>query len=200
MRAVLAFGGRVVTWVVILGATAVVLIAVLIPRLAGATPYTILTGSMSPTYPPGTLVVVRPTGAGELKIGDVVTVQLESGEDTVVTHRIAAVSHQVDGDLEFTTKGDANSAADREPRLPVQIRGVLWYAVPYLGYVATALTGGERQWLVTAIAIGLLCYAAVMLLGSSRSRRAHSSEAPAPVERPAPPEPPASPQPLTQRN
>lgn len=188
MRAVLAFGGRTVTWVVILGATAVLLAAVLIPRIAGATPYTILTGSMSPAYPPGTLVVVRPTDMDELRIGDVVTMQLESGEDTVVTHRIAAVSHQLDGDLEFTTKGDANTAADLEPRLPVQIRGVLWYAVPYVGYVANALTGGERQWLVTMIAIGLLCYATVMLLSSWRSRRARATATP------------ASPETLTQRN
>ena len=39
---------RAVSWVVLLGATALVTLAVLVPRVAGATPYTVLTGSMSP--------------------------------------------------------------------------------------------------------------------------------------------------------
>lgn len=172
MRAVLTFSGRTVAWVVILGASAVVLAAVLIPRVAGATPYTILTSSMSPAYPPGTLVVVRPAAVDELEVGDVVTVQLESGEETVVTHRISAISYALDGDVEFETKGDANTAPDRELRMPVQIRGMLWYSLPYLGFLANALTGSDRQWIVTVIAIGLLGYAAGMFVSAWRSRRA----------------------------
>ena len=171
MRAVLTFSGRTVAWVVILGASAVVLAAVLIPRVAGATPYTILTSSMSPAYPPGTLVVVRPAAVDELEVGDVVTVQLESGEETVVTHRISAISYALDGDVEFQTKGDANTAPDRELRMPVQIRGMLWYSLPYLGFLANALTGSDRQWVVTVIAIGLLGYAAGMFVSAWRSRR-----------------------------
>lgn len=171
MRAVLTFSGRTVAWVVILGASAVVLAAVLIPRVAGATPYTILTSSMSPAYPPGTLVVVRPAAVDELEVGDVVTVQLESGEETVVTHRISAISYALDGDVEFETKGDANTAPDRELRMPVQIRGMLWYSLPYLGFLANALTGSDRQWIVTVIAIGLLGYAAGMFVSAWRSRR-----------------------------
>jgi signal peptidase len=171
MGAVLTFGGRTIAWVVILGAAAVVLAAVLIPRLAGATPYTILTSSMSPAYPPGTLVVVTPAAVEDLHVGDVITVQLESGEETVVTHRISGISYALDGDVEFETKGDANPTPDRELRMPVQIRGELWYALPFLGYLATALTGAERQWIVTVIEIGLLGYAAWMFVGAWRSRR-----------------------------
>lgn len=184
MRAALTFGGRTLAWVVIVGAAGVVLVAVLIPRITGAAPYTILTSSMSPAYPPGTLVVVRPIDdVDDLDVGDVVTVQRESGQETMVTHRISAVSYALDGDVEIETKGDANSAPDRELRLPVQIRGELWYAVPYLGYVSTALSGGERQWIVTTIAIGLLTYAAWMFISAWRSRNARlrdDSAAPAP--------------------
>ena len=66
MRAVLTFVGRTLAWLVILGAVAVLLVAVVVPRVAGATPYTVLTGSMAPAYPPGTLVVVRPVDPGDL--------------------------------------------------------------------------------------------------------------------------------------
>ena len=39
---------------------AVLALTIVIPRLTGSTPYTVLTGSMVPTYPPGTLIVVKP--------------------------------------------------------------------------------------------------------------------------------------------
>lgn len=177
MRAVLAFAGRTVAWIVILGAVAVLLTAVVIPRIAGATPYTVLTGSMSPVYPPGTLVVVRPVDVADLQVGDVVTVQLESGDETVVTHRISAISYELDGDLVFQTKGDANPSPDTDLRMPVQIRGEVWYSVPYIGYVSTAMTGSQRQWIITAIAIGLIGYAAWMFTSAWCDRR-RNDEAP----------------------
>ena len=46
--------GTVLTAAVLVAAAAVLAVAVLVPRLAGATPYTVLTDSMRPAYPPGT--------------------------------------------------------------------------------------------------------------------------------------------------
>lgn len=171
MRPVLAFAGRTLAWIVIVAALAVIAAAVVIPRIAGATPYTVLTGSMQPAYPPGTLVVVKPVNTDTLSVGDVVTVQLESGQDTVVTHRIDAIQHRLDGEIQFITKGDANETADTEPRLPVQIRGEVWYSVPYVGYISTALTGSQRSWIVTAIAGVLIGFAGWMFIGAIRDRR-----------------------------
>ena len=48
---------RTAAWFVILGIGAVVTVAVLVPRIGGGTPYVVLTGSMRPHMPPGTLVV-----------------------------------------------------------------------------------------------------------------------------------------------
>ena len=83
--------------------------AVVVPRLAGATPFTVLTSSMRPHYPPGTLVVVRPVDTDLLRVGDVVTYQLHSGERDVVTHRIVAVgaSLQHPDERVFTTTFEA---------------------------------------------------------------------------------------------
>lgn len=171
MRTALRFITRTLAWTVILAAGAVILASVLVPRLTGSTPYTILTGSMEPTYPPGTLVVVRPVNTGDLSVGDVVTVQLESGKETVVTHRIVAIQYRADGAQQFITQGDANEVPDDEVRLPVQIRGEVWYSIPYLGYVSTALSGSQRNWVVTVIAIGLIGYAGWMFVGALRERR-----------------------------
>ncbi|MFV0375102.1 signal peptidase I [Microbacterium sp.] len=180
MRTVASFVGRTAAWIVILAAVTVIVVAVLIPRIAGATPYTILTGSMQPAYPPGTLVVVRPVDdTDDLSVGDVVTVQLESGEETVVTHRIVEIQHRADSQTQFITKGDANDVPDAEPRMPVQVRGEVWYSIPYLGYISTALTGSQRSWLVTAIAVGLIGYAAWMFTGAWRERRRRAGAKPA---------------------
>lgn len=170
-RRVLGLLGSALGWGVAGALVLALAAAVLVPRLVGATPYTVLTGSMQPSYPPGTLVVVKPVDPAALRTGDVVTYQLRSGEPTVVTHRIVGVGVRADGKQIFTTRGDANSAADPKPVLAAQIRGRLWYAAPHLGRVNQLLDAGQRQIAVSLAAAGLLGYAALMLLGAARDRR-----------------------------
>lgn len=171
VRATAGWIGQVLAWLVILGVVVVLAAAVLVPRLAGATPYTVLTGSMEPTYPPGTLVVVKPIDFDEIAIGDVITYQRESGKGDVVTHRVVGSGNRFDGERVLTTQGDANRVADRNPVQEVQVRGKLWYSVPYLGYVNNALSGRQRQWAVWAASAGLIGYAAYMFVGALRDRR-----------------------------
>ena len=158
----LAWIWRVLGWVVTLAAVAAIALAVVVPRLGGATPYTVLTGSMRPGMPPGTLVVVRPVEAEQISTGIVVTYQLRSGDPTVVTHRV--VSQGIDGlgQQVFRTQGDANSVPDEWWVQPVQIVGERWYSVPYLGYVSNVLTGQERQMGIYAVSVVLIGYALSM--------------------------------------
>ncbi|MCD9153088.1 signal peptidase I [Aeromicrobium duanguangcaii] len=170
-RTVLRRSGQVFAWVVILVATSAVAVGVLIPRIAGATPYTILTGSMEPNLPPGTLVVVKPKPAEDIGIGSVITYQLRSGDPTVVTHRVTSVGHGSDGELSFITKGDANAAEDLEPVRPVQVKGVLWYSVPKLGWLGNTIDQDQRDAAVYLVVGGLGLYAAWMFGGALRERR-----------------------------
>lgn len=172
----LRFIGRVAAWFVILGCLAAIAAAVVVPRLAGATPYTVLTGSMRPGLPPGTLVVAKPVDPADIGVGDVVTVQLRSGEPVYVTHRVVEVQQRLDGKTQFVTKGDDNDVADSELRLPEQIRGRLWYAVPYLGRLNTAISGSQRQLGVYAVGGALVLYALVMFTGAARDRRRENDE------------------------
>src|ERR1700710_2266781 len=71
--------GQVVAWLIAALLFAMILILVLVPRLTGSTPYTILTGSMVPVMPPGTIVVTRPEPFSSIRTGDVLTYQLVSG-------------------------------------------------------------------------------------------------------------------------
>ncbi|MEO9325170.1 signal peptidase I [Nocardioides sp. C4-1] len=161
---------RIVAWMLILAAAFVLAATVLVPRLGGATPYTVLTGSMQPGMPPGTLVVAKPVDPTDIAIGTVVTYQLESGKPTVVTHRVVAVRSTMQGELEFQTQGDANSTPDPKWVRHEQVRGERWYSVPHLGRLNALLNGHERQLLVYTVAGGLALYAGAMFAGGARDR------------------------------
>lgn len=153
---------------------------IVVPAATGSTPMTVLTGSMEPTYPPGTLVIVRPIDPQEIRIGDAITYQIESGKDAVVTHRVVSVSQDTKGEVSFITKGDANGAADALPVQPVQIKGKVWYAVPWIGYANNLLNGDLRGWLIPTIAIVLFLYAGYMLasgIASAVRKRRESAAA-----------------------
>ncbi len=149
--------------------SAVALVAV--PRVTGSVPLTVLTGSMTPTYPPGTVVVVRPTPVTQLRVGDVATYQVRSGDPTVVTHRIVGITVTQQGRRLFTFRGDANSADDPAPVRPVQIRGRVWYSVPLVGYLAGVLSPTTRQLGIHLLAAALLAYGAWLMVSAAVEHR-----------------------------
>lgn len=162
---------RILCWPVILATSVALVTAVILPRLMGATPYTVLTGSMRPDLPPGTLVVVKPVDPADIGVGTVITYQLKSGEPTVVTHRVVGQGLDDKGVPIFTTRGDANDTPDQKLVRPVQVEGEVWYSLPLLGYLNNLLTGRERQWGVYAAAAGLFGYALLSFIGAARDKR-----------------------------
>ncbi|PRA00325.1 signal peptidase I [Arthrobacter sp. MYb224] len=164
------WSGQLASWFALFVALALIAVMIVIPKLGGATAYTVLTGSMRPEFPPGSLIVVRPADTEEIRIGDVVTYQLKSGEPEVVTHRVAAVSSSLSGETQFTLRGDANNTDD-DPVRPEQIRGKLWYSMPLLGFINSAISGQQRTWLTWAAAGGLLAYSMIMFAGAWREKQ-----------------------------
>jgi signal peptidase len=143
-------------------------LVIVIPQIAGATPLTVLTSSMEPGLPPGTLIVVKPIETNEIAIGDVITYQIESGKLGVITHRITGITNSSDGTRTFTLKGDNNDVADELEVLPIQVIGKLWYSVPWIGNVSNYANGGQ-SWLVPVIAVGLFAYAGFMIMSGVAS-------------------------------
>ena len=59
-------------------------------RLVGLTPYTVLSGSMEPTYHVGSLIYVKDVDPSEIRVGDPITFVVN--EDLLVaTHRVVNV-------------------------------------------------------------------------------------------------------------
>lgn len=158
-------GAVLVVLVVALGALVVA------PRLLGWAPLTVLSGSMEPTIPTGSQVVVSPIeDVDRLEVGDVITVMPHPENPTLVTHRIVERTDSIDGPT-FTTRGDANDVVDPWELTETQIRGEVRYWVPGAGYVATVLSGHTKALGTLVIALSLFGYAALQLVSAVRERR-----------------------------
>ncbi|MFC8597901.1 signal peptidase I [Isoptericola sp. NPDC057191] len=171
-RGLLRTVASAVLGVVMVAALALAGAAVAVPKLVGATPLTVLTGSMEPALSPGDVVVVRPVDPADVRVGDVVTFQPVSGDPTLVTHRVAGVTWGTDGAAGFVTRGDANGADD-DPIVSDQVQGRVMYSIPWLGHLTNA------SWGPTAVKIGavaLILYGVVMVVTPDRSRRTDRHE------------------------
>lgn len=103
----------------------------IIPKVMGYEEMAVLTGSMEPEYPVGSLIYVKEKDPETLQVGDVITYRLS--EDTVVTHRIVEIDTE---DQTVTTKGDANESNDGQPVAFDSIVGKAEYKIPYLGFIS----------------------------------------------------------------
>nr|WP_309544333.1 signal peptidase I [Arthrobacter sp. RT-1] len=153
------------------------MILLVIPVVTGSHTYTVLTNSMAPKFPPGTFLVMKPVPFDEIQYGDVVTFQLHSGRPEVETHRVVGFGATQQGEKTLITKGDNNGANDADPVREIQMKGKLFYAVPYVGFLANALGNSDRDaWTIIA-AVGLIGYGAILVFKSVRaSRRSRAAE------------------------
>ena len=170
--------GRAVMAAVLVVLLGIGIAAILVPAVTGSTALTVLTSSMEPHLPPGTMVIVRPTAPEDIEPGMVLTYQLESGKPLLVTHRVIQKLTTVDGAYLFITQGDANPQPDPDPVREVQIKGTVWYAIPYIGWVATAIGGDLRPILITVAVVALLGYG-LWMFGSAIFQRKRSPAPPA---------------------
>lgn len=94
----------------------------------------VLSGSMSPHFNAGDVIIVSTSKLGEYNVGDVITFKDPEDARKIVTHRVAEV--QKNGNrVMYRTKGDANSTADPKPVPGSNIIGLQKWSVPYFGKV-----------------------------------------------------------------
>ena len=151
-------------------------------RVVGLTPYTVLSGSMEPTYHVGSLIYVKEVEPSEVEVGDPITFVVN--EDLLVaTHRVVEIDVQtsrqqaiVDENGEamldaegnpiyeevpldepayyFTTKGDANDAVDGAQVYYKNLLGVPVFTIPYLGYLSSWIQ--TKKGMIISINVALI--------------------------------------------
>lgn len=146
----------------ILVGLAVILAVLLVGvRLVGFQVFTVLSGSMEPTYHVGSLIYVKKIDPQELKSGNVITFMLD--ENTVATHRIVeVVPDETDPTVyRFRTKGDANETVDGALVHYKNVIGKPVFTIPYLGYVANYIQHPPGTYI--AISVGAILLILVFL-------------------------------------
>lgn len=152
-------------------------------KLFGIKTYTVLSGSMEPAYPVGSLIYVKSVDAKGLEADDVITFMVN--DETVATHRVVdVVSDEGNPEvLRFRTKGDANETEDGALVHYRNIIGTPVFIIPYLGFFAHYIQNSPGRYIAISLgAILLLLLFLPELLGveekksqeKDRRRKTHS--------------------------
>lgn len=141
----------------------IVILAVLLAgvRVIGLEIYTVLSGSMEPTYHTGSLIYVQDVDPYEIEAGQVITFLLD--EDTVATHRVVEVLPDENDPtvVRFRTKGDANDAEDGSPVHYKNVLGSPVFSIPQLGYLANYIQNPPGTYI--AISVGAILLLLILL-------------------------------------
>lgn len=138
----------------------VVCIPLTVPRIFGYQVYNVISGSMAPAIPTGSLVYVKSEPAGEIETDDVIAFYSAADTGAIITHRVLE-NHTVSG--EFITKGDANEQKDPLPVEYEYLLGKVVLSVPVLGEILAMAASAQGK-----IAVACMIGASILffLLGS----------------------------------
>lgn len=131
----------VVTIVVVLA------LALLVARFTGIHLFNVESGSMTPKYPVGTLLIDKQVDPAEVSVGDVVTF-VANEDGMLVTHRVVSVNRSR---KTFTTKGDANNVEDPQPVMFGNVIGKVEFGIPGIGTPFAYITAAENRKIVLVV-------------------------------------------------
>ena len=95
----------------------------------------VLTGSMNPQIPRGSLIVLNQIDPSELQLSD--DIAFFVAENIIFTHRIIGIYENYEGTglLGFRTMGIANDEPDREIVLEANVVGRVVNVIPWVGNI-----------------------------------------------------------------
>ncbi len=129
----------------------------------------VISGSMEPVLSRGDLVILRKVAPADIRVGDIAQVEIprafqeQFGLPPNNLHRITDI-RQVGNNVQFITKGDANTNIDPVPVSPDRVGGIVVYDIPQVGHLFLFLNSpqGRIFALVMGVAvIGYILYIAV---------------------------------------
>ena len=138
------------------------LFLVVLPAVFASSLAVVLSGSMEPLMPVGSLAVMKSVEPTQIEVGDIIAFKPRWDPDVTVSHRVIEVIEEPF--LAFRTKGDANEDPDWDI-LPVDyVLARVAFNIPKLGYVLNRISGYIRGPLALALCVIL---PTVLLIGSA---------------------------------
>ncbi len=130
------------------------LLPVTIPKVLGYQTYEVVSGSMEPELPVGSLVLVKPADPHNIAVDDIIAFASDKDGGAVVTHRVIEIDNE---NAEFTTKGDANELQDMNPVPFDNLIGRVEKHFPVMGSIMAGLTTGMGKiYLLMILAAGVI--------------------------------------------
>jgi signal peptidase len=109
-------------------------------------------GSMTPAYPIGSLLVIGQIDAGDVEPGMAIVFEDPREPGRLVTHRVVRTTAET---LQFVTQGDANATADPTPVPARLVRGRVLWGVSHLGSLLDWLQW-PRSFVLLVVGPGIL--------------------------------------------
>jgi signal peptidase I len=129
---------------------------------------------MEPALPRGSLAVVQPAEPSRIVPGVTIVFADRFDPTRLIAHRVVRA---LPGDPpRWETKGDANRTVDAAPVPIGEVRGIVGWAVPGLGFVVTTLRGAPAVILLVGLPLALLAVTEI----SDRRRRTGGPATPSP--------------------
>lgn len=145
-----------------------------VPQIFGNKVYSVLSASMMPTYPIGSVVFVKKISTENIEIGDVITFKA-SGFDALATHRVTGINYD---DKSFTTKGDNNNAEDIYPVEFENVIGRVYFSIPLIGHITANLrTDAGMSQIAGLLVIVFILFTLPDFLKKSRKREIEGAQA-----------------------
>ena len=98
--------------------------------------YTVVSGSMEPAVPTGSLVYIKYVEPGDIETGDIIAFYGSDAQGSIITHRVVSNSNAMG---EFITKGDANAENDMSPVTYEQYVGKMVRSIPIATPIANII-------------------------------------------------------------
>lgn len=103
-------------------------------------PIAVKSNSMSPVFERGWVVITKKITEEQLKTIEKDSIIKYRLNNNYIIHRVIDIETDKDGNLLFTTKGDANNAPDVDKVKGEQIDGVVIMQLPYIGFPSVWLS------------------------------------------------------------
>ena len=112
-----------------------------VPRILNVQALIVLTGSMEPALPVGSVAFVQKSGDAAVETGDIITFyRPEAAQRVLVTHRVIEVVETEDGEA-YKTQGDANDEPDAWLVPGQLVVGEVGIVIPHMGHVTERIRG-----------------------------------------------------------
>ena len=157
--------------IVLILAVLVLMFVLIVPLVFSGMVAIVLSSSMEPNMPVGSLAVTMPVAPEEVMVGDIITFSPWWDPKVTISHRVVEILNEER--LRFHTKGDASEEPDPWVVPGTQATGRVVFNIPYLGYVANSAILYVRTWWGVAF---LVVLPSVLLIGGTVRGVARSAD------------------------